>query len=155
MYPQRSVMTCGLATALEPPHFNHAPVDDRRDTRGTSGGITGDAVVRPETVRCNGVAQCEMRRGPERPPFLSGWSGIRWRRGALRREAAGRWPRAHRAAGSGLLCPDLRRRGRGRSPADLRRRAPGMQRQCGAFHFGNNHGRSGPGRQRQPSGAYP
>ena len=22
MYPQRSVMTCGLATALEPPHFN-------------------------------------------------------------------------------------------------------------------------------------
>ena len=26
MYPQRSVMTCGLATALEPPHFNHAPV---------------------------------------------------------------------------------------------------------------------------------
>ena len=25
MYPQRSVMTCGLATALEPPHFNHAP----------------------------------------------------------------------------------------------------------------------------------
>lgn len=30
--------------------------DDRRDTRGTSGGITGDAVVRPETVRCNGVA---------------------------------------------------------------------------------------------------
>lgn len=30
--------------------------DDRRDTRGTPGGITGDAVVRPETVRCNGVA---------------------------------------------------------------------------------------------------
>ena len=26
MYPQRSVMTCGLATALEPPYFNHAPV---------------------------------------------------------------------------------------------------------------------------------
>ena len=26
MYPQRSVMTCGLATALEPLHFNHAPV---------------------------------------------------------------------------------------------------------------------------------
>ena len=26
MYPQWSVMTCGLATALEPPHFNHAPV---------------------------------------------------------------------------------------------------------------------------------
>ena len=26
MYPQRSVMTCGLATALDPPHFNHAPV---------------------------------------------------------------------------------------------------------------------------------
>lgn len=25
MYPQRSVMTCGLATALEPPYFNHAP----------------------------------------------------------------------------------------------------------------------------------
>ena len=33
MYPQRSVMTCGLATALEPPHFNHAPV------RGAIGAI--------------------------------------------------------------------------------------------------------------------
>ncbi len=33
MYPQRSVMTCGLATALEPPYFNHAPV------RGTIGAI--------------------------------------------------------------------------------------------------------------------
>ena len=30
MYPQRSVMTCGLATALEPPYFNHAPVWGRR-----------------------------------------------------------------------------------------------------------------------------
>ena len=33
MYPQRSVMTCGLATALKPPHFNHAPV------RGAIGAI--------------------------------------------------------------------------------------------------------------------
>ena len=33
MYPQRSVMTCGLATALEPPHFNHAPV------RGATGAL--------------------------------------------------------------------------------------------------------------------
>ena len=33
MYPQRSVMTCGLATALESPHFNHAPV------RGAIGAI--------------------------------------------------------------------------------------------------------------------
>ena len=47
--------------------------DDRRDTRGTSGGITGDAEVRPETVRCNGVAQYEIRRGPERPPSCQDW----------------------------------------------------------------------------------
>ena len=36
MYPQRSVMTCGLATALEPPHFNHAPV--RGATRSSQSG---------------------------------------------------------------------------------------------------------------------
>ena len=33
MYPQRSVLTCGLATALEPPNFNHALV------RGAIGAI--------------------------------------------------------------------------------------------------------------------
>ena len=42
MYPQRSVMTCGLATALEPPHFNHAPVGGATEweafrTRGEDG----------------------------------------------------------------------------------------------------------------------
>ena len=42
MYPQRSVMTCGLATALEPPHFNHAPVR----------GATGSPIV--ERPPCDG-----------------------------------------------------------------------------------------------------
>ena len=55
MYPQRSVMTCGLATALEPPHFNHAPVR----------GATGSPIV--ERPPCDGFnprtrVGCDLRR---------------------------------------------------------------------------------------------
>ena len=58
MYPQRSVMTCGLATALEPPHFNHAPV---RGAIGAiqyvAGYVTKFQSTHPRGVRQRAVAQ--------------------------------------------------------------------------------------------------
>ena len=54
MYPQRSVMTCGLATALEPPHFNHAPV--RGATSGSSLRLCSLPCFNPRTrVGCDGT----------------------------------------------------------------------------------------------------
>ena len=64
MYPQRSVMTCGLATALEPPHFNHAPV------RGAIGAIQYVAgyVTKFQSTHPRGVRQALRRQvfGPEK-----------------------------------------------------------------------------------------
>ena len=52
MYPQRSVMTCGLATALEPPHFNHAPAWGA--TRLSDKWVTGMMGFNPRTrVGCD------------------------------------------------------------------------------------------------------
>ena len=52
MYPQRSVMTCGLATALEPPYFNHAPV--RGATACATRSTSCPASFNPRTrVGCN------------------------------------------------------------------------------------------------------
>ena len=60
MYPQRSVMTCGLATALEPPHFNHAPV------RGAIGAIQYVAgyVTKFQSTHPRGVRRALERGSP-------------------------------------------------------------------------------------------
>ena len=60
MYPQRSVMTCGLATALEPPHFNHAPV---RGATGASFSLRSRAgSFNPRTrVGCDSLMCCGSR----------------------------------------------------------------------------------------------
>ena len=49
-------MTCGLATALEPPHFNHAPVWGA--TRSAPGKRTGETRFNPRTrVGCDAFRQ--------------------------------------------------------------------------------------------------
>ena len=67
MYPQRSVMTCGLATALEPPHFNHAPVWGA--TRSAPGKRTGETRFNPRTrVGCDLFAdECRQQRASFNP----------------------------------------------------------------------------------------
>ena len=71
MYPQRSVMTCGLATALEPPHFNHAPVRgaigasfSRRSRAGSFNPRTRVGCDQCVCVSCLLHAEGHIRDGP-------------------------------------------------------------------------------------------
>ena len=67
MYPQRSVLTCGLATALEPPNFNHALV---RGAIGAIQYVAGISLRRYWQQFARVLAAERQKQGGRNPAFF-------------------------------------------------------------------------------------